>query len=79
MPPTQIHQDMLSAKAIAGRLGIAPRTLWRMVRRGHFPQPIRFNRKLVRWRARDVQIYFDSLRPARFPARVIRGPDGMAR
>jgi predicted DNA-binding transcriptional regulator AlpA len=74
-----LHQDLLSAKEIAVRLAITPRTLLRMVERGRFPQPIRFNRKLVRWRAREVQFYIDSLRPARFPVRVVRGPDGMAR
>jgi predicted DNA-binding transcriptional regulator AlpA len=79
MPPIQSNQDLLSAKEIAARLSITPRTLLRMVRRGRFPQPIRFNRKLVRWRAREVQFYFDSLRPARFPVRVVSSPEGMAR
>jgi predicted DNA-binding transcriptional regulator AlpA len=40
---------------MARRLHISVRTLYRMVRRGQVPQPIRFNRKLVRWRDSDYE------------------------
>jgi predicted DNA-binding transcriptional regulator AlpA len=64
--PLKIDRDLLSAQDVADRLSVAVRTLWRMVERGDFPPPIRFNRKLVRWRARDLVAYVQHLevRPA---------------
>lgn len=59
--PFQV-KDLLTPKEVAGRLSIATNTLWRMVKRGQFPQPIRFNRRLVRWKAHDVVQYLDNLR-----------------
>lgn len=54
-------QDLLSSDEVAGRLSISVRTLWRMVKSGRFPQPIRYNRKLVRWKAVDVARYIELL------------------
>ena len=51
MVPLQIDKDLLTPREVAGRMSIALRTLWRLVERGGFPQPIRFTRKLVRWKA----------------------------
>lgn len=39
---------------------MASRTLWRMAKQGGFPQPIRFNRKTIRWKASEVQAYIDA-------------------
>jgi predicted DNA-binding transcriptional regulator AlpA len=52
---------LLTPRQVADRLAVNVRTLWRMAEREGFPQPIRFNRKLVRWKAIDVQNYLDSL------------------
>jgi predicted DNA-binding transcriptional regulator AlpA len=65
MVPLKIDKDLLTPRDVAGRMSIALRTLWRMVERNRFPQPIRFTRKLVRWRARDVEAYVNRLRPRR--------------
>jgi predicted DNA-binding transcriptional regulator AlpA len=64
--PLKIEKDLLTPQDVADRLSVAVRTLWRMVERGDFPPPIRFNRKLVRWRARDVRAHVEGLqvRPA---------------
>ena len=40
---------------------VAVRTLYRMVRRGDVPQPIRLNRKLVRWRTRRHRSFLRDL------------------
>ena len=45
-------EALVPAREVARRLSVAVRTLYRMVRRGDVPQPIRLNRKLVRWRTR---------------------------
>jgi predicted DNA-binding transcriptional regulator AlpA len=34
---------------VAGLLGVSVRTVWRLVKTNQIPQPIRYNRKLVRW------------------------------
>ena len=65
MSPLQIEKDLLTPRDVAGRMSIALRTLWRMVERDGFPQPVRFTRKLVRWRARDVEAYVKRLRGRR--------------
>jgi predicted DNA-binding transcriptional regulator AlpA len=36
-------------------LNISVRTLWRLVATGKFPQPKRYNRKLVRWPTQVVR------------------------
>jgi predicted DNA-binding transcriptional regulator AlpA len=66
MPPRSIassplNKDLLSSHEVADRFSIAHRTLWKMVARGQFPQPIRFNSRLVRLKTRDLQAYLDSM------------------
>lgn len=46
---------MLTADAVADLLSISLRTVWRMVRNGELPQPVRYNRKLVRWKSEDIR------------------------
>jgi excisionase family DNA binding protein len=55
-------KDLLTAQQIAYRLSISVRTVWRMLERQELPQPIRYNRKLVRWRATDIEQYVAGLR-----------------
>lgn len=56
-----IRRDLLNARQVAERLSISMRSLYRLVARGAFPQPIRYTRKLVRWKAADVERYLASL------------------
>lgn len=53
--------DLLTSQQVADRLAVSVRTLWRLVSRGRFPQPVRYNRKLVRWKSTDVDRYIDTL------------------
>jgi excisionase family DNA binding protein len=54
-------KDLITARDVARRLSIGVRTLWRMVAQGKLPQPIRYTRKLVRWKAADIDQYVQSL------------------
>ncbi len=58
MPDPEINaeenRDLLKAQQVAQRLSISVRTLWRLVDRGKFPRPIRYTRKLVRWKTSDL-------------------------
>jgi excisionase family DNA binding protein len=59
--PAGRGRDLLTAQEVADRLSISSRTVWRMERRGELPSPIRYNRKLVRWKAADIEDYVASL------------------
>ena len=54
-------QDLVTSQQVADRLAVSVRTLWRLVARGDFPQPIRYNRKLVRWKNDEVERYLAAL------------------
>lgn len=56
MNPQQTLQpvELLTAKQMARRLGISARTVWRLLERGQFPEPIRNSRKLIRWPVTDL-------------------------
>lgn len=68
MPPRRPNADpppdLLTAQEVARRLSVGVRTLYRMAEAGVVPRPIRFNRKLVRWRATDIERYLQELPPA---------------
>jgi excisionase family DNA binding protein len=57
-------KDLLTGQEVADRLSISVRTLYRLVAGGQFPRPIRFSRKLVRWKADDVRRHLDALSAA---------------
>jgi excisionase family DNA binding protein len=63
MPVLHIDKDLFTPREVAAKLSVSVRTLWRMLARGEVPEPIRYNRRLVRWKARDLQTYLDGLRP----------------
>jgi predicted DNA-binding transcriptional regulator AlpA len=66
-PTTPASRRLLTAPEVADQFGISVRTLWRWVATGEFPQPIRWNRKLVRWDARAVEAHIDLLCGEREP------------
>jgi excisionase family DNA binding protein len=49
------EERFLRAKEVAERMDISLRTVWRMVKSGKLPQPIRYNRKLVLFRLSDLK------------------------
>lgn len=57
--PTE--QRLLTPRQVAERLEVSVRTLARMSKAEGFPKPIRYNRKLVRWRESDVDRYIGTL------------------
>ena len=54
-------KDLLAAQDVARRLSIGVRTLWRLVAQKQVPRPIRYTRKLVRWKTSDIDQYVQSL------------------
>lgn len=57
---TQHQTDPLQAghnlrvSTLAPRLGMSKNTIWRMVREGKFPKPIKLSEKITVWKAEDV-------------------------
>lgn len=65
---------LLTALETARRLSVGVRTLFRMAAAGQVPAPVRFNRKLVRWRAVDIEAHLAGLMPAAIAAAVPVAP-----
>jgi excisionase family DNA binding protein len=49
-----LDADLLTARQVAQRLSVSIRTLWKMVKEGTFPKPLRFNPKCFRWKRTEV-------------------------
>ncbi len=45
---------MLTSDQVAYMMGISVRTLFRHVALGLVPEPIRYNRKLIRWKRQEI-------------------------
>ncbi len=50
---------LLTSDQAAAMTSTSVRTIWRMVERGQFPAPMRYNRRLVRWVRRDIEAWLD--------------------
>jgi predicted DNA-binding transcriptional regulator AlpA len=57
--------DLLTPREVARMLHISVKTLYRLVRAGTVPPPIRLSRQIARWRPEDI---------ARFLRRTRGGP-----
>lgn len=55
------NPELLTADQVAQRLSMSVRTLLRLVKADRFPKPVRYNRKLIRWKAADVARYIAEL------------------
>ena len=56
-----VSAELLTSQQVAEMLSVSVRTLWRLVASGKFPQPVRYNRKLVRWKSTEVMRYIETL------------------
>lgn len=52
-------QGMSRAKDILPLLPFGKRTLWRKVKSGEFPQPVRFSTNCTAWKNADVLAWID--------------------
>jgi len=52
--------SILRLKAVCTLTGLSRSTLWRMCRRGEFPQPLKLTARLIGWRAAEVHRWLDS-------------------
>ena len=60
-------RKILRLKEVLDRTGLSRTTLWRRVKSGQFPPPVRLggpDSRAVGWLAEDLDDWFDDLRPA---------------
>ena len=53
------------AQLVPHMIPVSPATLWRWVREGAFPKPVRLSSRVTAWRVEDVQAWMQSRRPER--------------
>lgn len=51
---------ILSPRDVVIMLGISEVTIWRMRKRGEFPEPLRVSPRRVGWRESDIRAWLDS-------------------
>jgi prophage regulatory protein len=53
---------LLRIETVISILGIGRSSLWKGVKEGKYPQPVKLGPKTTRWRAEDIRAYLNSLR-----------------
>lgn len=59
--PAQADERLLRPCEVATVLGVSTRTLWRMLERGEIPEPIRYNRKIVRFTQSSITAHIEAM------------------
>ena len=52
-------------------LPFSPSTLWRKVRMGQFPQPVRLSAGMTAWRVSDIRAWMEEAAAKEIPARPV--------
>lgn len=60
MTATNHPTEMLSVRAVCGRLSVSRTTLWRWSREGDFPKPVELSPATRRWRASEIDAWIAS-------------------
>lgn len=54
-------EQLLTARDVSHLLKVSRRTIWRWVAQGRLPDPIRYSRTCVRWKASVLRAYLERL------------------
>lgn len=49
-----IEEPMMRRRSVERLTGLSKSTLYRLIKKGEFPQPLRMTRKAVRWRREEI-------------------------
>ena len=52
---------LMRAKEVQQELGISRTTIWRLVKAGVFPAPLRITSKTIAWRKSDIEAWQEQL------------------
>jgi prophage regulatory protein len=69
-PSTRI----LRKPAVIERVGLSDTTIWRLMREGKFPRPVRLSENAVGWRELDIDAWIESRTHLREAARPSPNP-----
>lgn len=59
---TEPHTSMLlNVKEVSKRTSLSRTTIWRWLKGGRFPEPLRLSENCVRWRSEDVDTWVRNL------------------
>jgi predicted DNA-binding transcriptional regulator AlpA len=59
-PQEQELDTLLTVQDVAEILSVGVRTVWRWTALSRLPKPIRLAKKVVRWKASELQAYLDN-------------------
>lgn len=59
--PATSNGYLRQAQLIPNILPFSPATLWRKVRDGTFPAPVKLSARITAWRVRDVDVWLQNL------------------
>ena len=62
---SDIKTRLLSRREVQRTCGLAKSTLYRFMRTGNFPEPLKIGPKAVRWRSDEIQEWVESRARAR--------------
>ena len=54
------NQQLLTAQEVCELTTLSRQTLWRHVRAGKFPEPVKFGDRIIRWRASEIERFLDA-------------------
>jgi len=54
------HKGFIRQKGLIGLLGFSAPTLWRKVKAGTFPKPVKLGEKMTAWRWEEVQAWMEA-------------------
>jgi len=54
----------LTVKEVSAHVGIGVSTVWKFVRQGEFPRPIKIGQNITRWRLSEVKAWMEQSFPA---------------
>lgn len=54
-----MEAGLLTIKQVAEIFGVSTRTISRMVKESGLPKPIKYGKKVIRWREADIQSYIN--------------------
>ena len=53
-------QGFIRQKGLLGLVGFSAPTLWRKVKAGSFPKPVKLGQNMTAWRCEDVQAWMEA-------------------
>ena len=53
-------KGFIRQKSLLGKLGFSAPTLWRKVKAGTFPKPVKLGQNMTAWRCEEVQAWMEA-------------------